>query len=45
MRIKINGRDIDHGSRVTIETSDYSNWHAIVVIIAGLLSVLWVMAL
>ncbi|MDR6883069.1 hypothetical protein J2X61_004858 [Bacillus sp. 3255] len=35
MRIKINGQDIEPGSRVTIESSSYSDAQGLLVVIAG----------
>ncbi|MDD9266009.1 hypothetical protein ACFPES_03085 [Paenibacillus sp. GCM10023248] len=35
MRIKINGEDIEPGTRVTFESSSYSDVHGLFVVIAG----------
>lgn len=42
MRIKINGRDIDYGDRVTIETSDIPDGVGWLVAAAGLLLICWI---
>jgi hypothetical protein len=42
MRIKINGRDIDHGDRVTIETSEFPNDFALLIISIGLAVIAWI---
>lgn len=42
MRIKINGRDIDPGDRVTIETSPFSDSAGWLVAALGLLILGWI---
>lgn len=42
MRIKINGKDIDPGDRVTFESSDYPDSLALVIALIGLGIILWI---
>ncbi|MBD0381246.1 hypothetical protein [Paenibacillus sedimenti] len=38
MRVKINGKDLNPGDRVTFESSEYSDGQGLVVLIAGIIA-------
>lgn len=42
MRIKINGRDIDRGDRVTFESPEFPDAAGWVVVVIGVLAILWI---
>lgn len=35
MRIKIDGKDIDRGSKITFESSNYSDGQALTIVVVG----------
>lgn len=41
MRIKINGRDIERGDRVTFESSEFSDGFGLIIVFIGIIAILW----
>lgn len=41
MRIKINGKDIDYGDRVTFESSSFSDGAGLIIVFIGIIAIIW----
>lgn len=41
MRIKINGKDIDYGDRVSFETSSFSDGAGFIIACIGIIAIFW----